>query len=410
MSQYIYILLNPAHKSLLKIGRTSRNPEDRAQELSLATGVPQPFLVAYESLVSDSVLAEQQIHEELSRQGYRTNPSREFFEVPLKVAVSVVDRVCKSLSALDDVLDCEADSADDGGWGFLTLGRDHMTGTDTILRDFDKGRQCIENAVALGNGPAFSELADIYLWGLGVRRNSSEAFRLLQQGGERGHVECYYRLWEIYSGTAFNMYTEETERSSNEANPSNADVAFRWYLDAIANNGAEPEFEKVTAYLDWVLGLSRPGIGLPGRHTNAMLENWTQTARQQIAQLRTARVAGVPIQEATDKLTGRSLSLSTIMKFKELWDSHSRDPGPQLKAILSNCDVMDLEYGFSRLPSERARTWAAMFAIYLAPAAAAPRSSGASQRSGLMSSEGEAAGARTPTWWNQIISKIRPDG
>ena len=49
---YVYILINQSYRygglrrKLLKIGQTSRNPEERAKELS-STGVPTPFEVAY---------------------------------------------------------------------------------------------------------------------------------------------------------------------------------------------------------------------------------------------------------------------------------------------------------------------------------------------------------------------------
>ena len=40
---YIYILSNPTFKELYKVGKTSRDPYERAEELSSATGIPTPF-------------------------------------------------------------------------------------------------------------------------------------------------------------------------------------------------------------------------------------------------------------------------------------------------------------------------------------------------------------------------------
>lgn len=46
MSGYVYVLENKYYKEgLLKIGQTSKNPEERATELSINTGVPFPFNV-----------------------------------------------------------------------------------------------------------------------------------------------------------------------------------------------------------------------------------------------------------------------------------------------------------------------------------------------------------------------------
>jgi hypothetical protein len=44
---YIYILINPSLEGLIKVGKTTRDPIDHAVELSKATGVPTPFIVAY---------------------------------------------------------------------------------------------------------------------------------------------------------------------------------------------------------------------------------------------------------------------------------------------------------------------------------------------------------------------------
>lgn len=94
---YIYVLLNASYaKNILKIGKTERLPEIRAQELSSATGVPTKFVVAYEASVADCDLAERLIHEQL--ESYRISASREFFEIPLKEAISVVDPIVRDIN------------------------------------------------------------------------------------------------------------------------------------------------------------------------------------------------------------------------------------------------------------------------------------------------------------------------
>jgi len=95
-SGYIYILVNPAlQKNLLKIGMTSRSPEDRASELSTVTGLPSSFVVAYEEIVPDIELAEKLMHQRLHK--YRTNVRREFFSLPLKNAIEIVNQVSKTV-------------------------------------------------------------------------------------------------------------------------------------------------------------------------------------------------------------------------------------------------------------------------------------------------------------------------
>lgn len=94
----VYILRNPALKSsLVKVGMTTRSSEQRAWELSGATGVPARFEVLYEEDVVDCELAERLIHRDLER--FRLRRDREFFDVPLKTAVNAVFQACLRVNA-----------------------------------------------------------------------------------------------------------------------------------------------------------------------------------------------------------------------------------------------------------------------------------------------------------------------
>jgi len=107
----IYILINPSlQKDYLKIGKTSRIAEERAHELSSATGVPTPFHVAYEARVSDCDRAERAIHKSL--ENYRVVGQREFFQLPLKVAIEIVSEVIKEYEINTDYLDALEEQLD----------------------------------------------------------------------------------------------------------------------------------------------------------------------------------------------------------------------------------------------------------------------------------------------------------
>jgi hypothetical protein len=72
---YIYILLNRAFQNdHYKIGMTTKTPEERARELSGATGVPRDFEVLYAQRVSDCNRAEQLLHQRLHQ--YRSASNR----------------------------------------------------------------------------------------------------------------------------------------------------------------------------------------------------------------------------------------------------------------------------------------------------------------------------------------------
>ncbi len=87
---YIYILSNPSMAGLLKIGRTTRAPRERLAELSGATGVPTPFVLAFDAYVEDTCRAEAFVHARLAHEGHRVAANREFFSVDLHRAIEVV--------------------------------------------------------------------------------------------------------------------------------------------------------------------------------------------------------------------------------------------------------------------------------------------------------------------------------
>jgi len=50
---FIYILINNSMDGLVKIGKTKRDPTERINELSSATGVPTPFILVYKEFFND---------------------------------------------------------------------------------------------------------------------------------------------------------------------------------------------------------------------------------------------------------------------------------------------------------------------------------------------------------------------
>lgn len=87
---YIYVMINSSFEGLVKIGKTTRDPNERAKELSSATGVPTPFIVVYYKSFANCNLAEKQIHKYLEESGCRVNDNREFFNISTTKAIEVV--------------------------------------------------------------------------------------------------------------------------------------------------------------------------------------------------------------------------------------------------------------------------------------------------------------------------------
>jgi len=89
---YVYILSNPSMPSLLKIGFTRNSIDYRMTQLTLATGVPAPFVLEACFPSHTPEKHERQIHEQLKK--WRTNDEREFFKVGLDEAVTIAVAVC----------------------------------------------------------------------------------------------------------------------------------------------------------------------------------------------------------------------------------------------------------------------------------------------------------------------------
>ena len=84
-------MVNPSLPNLVKIGKTTREPNERAKELSLATGVPTPFILVYYKPFKDCHLAETVIHHFFEEKGTRVNGNREFFQVSTTEAIDIIN-------------------------------------------------------------------------------------------------------------------------------------------------------------------------------------------------------------------------------------------------------------------------------------------------------------------------------
>ena len=127
---FVYILTNPSMPDLVKIGCTTRTPEDRAEEISRGTGVPSKFHVAYKQPVSNPFETERLLHAHLAEQ--RVNQTREFFDLSLDEAIKLVHEIYGGKEAHDE-LDNAVTKLNSTGNG-LTLSSSHQPLTTRNIR------------------------------------------------------------------------------------------------------------------------------------------------------------------------------------------------------------------------------------------------------------------------------------
>lgn len=100
---FIYILTNKAMPGLIKVGFSTRPPDERASELS-TTGVPFPFEVAFFVEVDNPAQIEAEVHSQLSK--HRASKSREFFSLSVEQTIAVIENIC-GVSGNPILSDCD---------------------------------------------------------------------------------------------------------------------------------------------------------------------------------------------------------------------------------------------------------------------------------------------------------------
>lgn len=86
---YVYVLSNPSMPGMVKIGRTERSVQQRANEL-WQTGVPTPFKVECEVRSPDCAEMERWAHEKFHQ--FRVSEGREFFRVECAEVLEFLER------------------------------------------------------------------------------------------------------------------------------------------------------------------------------------------------------------------------------------------------------------------------------------------------------------------------------
>jgi len=117
---FVYILVNSAFPNLIKIGRTTKSPQNRSQELS-STGTPGRFVVAYSVFVENCIELEYEMHSQFSKQ--RHSAYREFFEIECSVAINKLIELSKDKIADENQVNVEAPDFFVATFYLLTISR-----------------------------------------------------------------------------------------------------------------------------------------------------------------------------------------------------------------------------------------------------------------------------------------------
>ncbi len=229
---FIYILINPSLAGLLKIGKTRRSPEGRASELSAATGVPTPFIVAFDEQFDDCDTAERYIHTLLQEKGYRVAENREFFRMPLKEAVKILLEAKSVLCSqnirsnhIDELKQTSAKEHDNEHWrDVFEQAEAYLYGRGETLIDVKQAYKLLKQATTLGSSEACTVLASLHLDGMGCERSTDKALDYLKEAVRLGGADCYAPMAKLYyqigqyenAGKCWKKYFTHLSNSNDE--------------------------------------------------------------------------------------------------------------------------------------------------------------------------------------------------
>jgi hypothetical protein len=193
---WVYVLTNEAMPGLVKVGRTSKTPEIRAQELSSETSVPGPFVVAYAAYASNHEQAEKVVHRKLRSEGLHAN--KEFFKCDPWIAIE-----CIRENVDVKYEDCDEEYEEEHEEGTINYeGGDTYVGEYKITVDGLKCRHGQGTYAWLDGRKYVGEWKDDEYNGQGARTysNGEEYVGEWKDGKKHGHGTYTYSNGERYVG------------------------------------------------------------------------------------------------------------------------------------------------------------------------------------------------------------------
>lgn len=215
---YLYVLANSAMPGLVKVGKTTRTPAERANELAGVTGLPTPFIVVYDQFFEDCSAAEGFVHALLSERGYRISENREFFNAPTNEVVRIITSAPGAIHAATRPLhldvrvagtDCDAVQDLDQERNLVPVmnqvfadiireAKMYYRGEGDYLQNYRKALALFKQAARLGSLYAFDMIGIMYQQGFGVVKDNDKALEYLNEGAERGNAQCLWSMGKIY--------------------------------------------------------------------------------------------------------------------------------------------------------------------------------------------------------------------
>ena len=100
-NQYVYVMVNESVPNVVKIGYTRLSVEERARQLSSASGCITPWFPVFKFKAGNAYTLEQEVHQYLEARGVRLNHKREGFVMKSEEAVEIIKELGKKYTKND---------------------------------------------------------------------------------------------------------------------------------------------------------------------------------------------------------------------------------------------------------------------------------------------------------------------
>jgi len=230
---FLYVLINQSMPGLAKVGKTTRDPSNRVAELSSATGVPSPFMLAFQQPVAECDSAEIWVHRELERRGYRHADNREFFNAPLHEIVQIVVQIANLTpipaeeTSVPQSEHTNMASPERLAKELFGLACQYRNGTDNVLMNEKKALELFEQAGALGDPVACLTAGQYYEFGSApsIPKNADKALTYYQKAVQLGLWATESNIAELFQGrgqeaaakTHWNIFFEQAREKLDRA-------------------------------------------------------------------------------------------------------------------------------------------------------------------------------------------------
>ena len=322
----IYILINASMPGQVKIGRTNRSADDRARELSASTGIPTPFIVAYEMEVSDSSIAERAIHDALEDANFRTSANREFFYVPVRQAIEMVTSTVEELNlGYADYGGEVARLAYSNQIELLRRATELLYATDSSAADLQHVKAALVSLSEQGEAQADAHLARAAFFGIGEISNEQTAQSIWMRGCNKNRGDsCLIDLWRLYANR---LITPET---ATRAVPSSIPVdpveARKFFEEAYFSETGLYDSEAIFEYVLWDAEESESNSPLRGspevrerlsRVSTEALKSIVADVKKGLGWAAAARLGLTPANPELDIVMAALDRLNAISKFAD---------------------------------------------------------------------------------------------